>query len=92
MASSDSQYQSTIPSLASSKQRHKRHNLCCQAAAKEVSTFEAANKRQHGFRRPGEAFGPVPRKVVWWALRKLSVEEWIVRLVQGMYANARSHW
>ena len=33
----------------------------------------------------------VPRKVIWWALRKLGVEEWIVRLVQGMYANARSH-
>ena len=26
----------------------------------------------------------VPRKVIWWALRKLGVEEWIVRLVQGM--------
>ena len=25
----------------------------------------------------------VPQKVIWWALRKLSVEEWIVRLVQG---------
>ena len=32
----------------------------------------------------------MPRKVIWWALRKLDVEEWIVRLVQGMYANARS--
>ena len=30
-------------------------------------------------------------KVISWALRKLGVEEWIVRLVQGMYANARSH-
>ena len=29
-------------------------------------------------------------KDFWWALRKLGVEEWIVRLVQGMYANARS--
>ena len=28
--------------------------------------------------------------VIWWALRKLGVKEWIVRLVQGMYANARS--
>ena len=37
-----------------------------------------------------EAFDRVPRKVIWWALRKLGVEEWIVRLVQGMYANARS--
>ena len=37
-----------------------------------------------------KAFDRVPRKVIWWALRKLSVEEWIVRLVQGMYANARS--
>ena len=32
----------------------------------------------------------VPLKVIWWALKKLGVEEWIVRLVQGMYANAQS--
>ena len=37
-----------------------------------------------------KAFDRVPRKVIWWALRKLGVEEWIVRLVQAMYANARS--
>ena len=37
-----------------------------------------------------KAFARVPLKVIWWALRKLGVEEWIVRLVQGMYANARS--
>ena len=37
-----------------------------------------------------KAFDRVPRKVIWWVLRKLGVEEWIVRLVQGMYANARS--
>ena len=30
----------------------------------------------------------VPLKVIWWALRKLDVEEWIVRLVKGMFANA----
>ena len=33
----------------------------------------------------------MPLKVIWWALRKFGVEEWIVRLVQGMYANAQSH-
>ena len=32
----------------------------------------------------------VPQKIIWWALRKLGMEEWIVWLVQGMYANARS--
>ena len=37
-----------------------------------------------------KAFDRVPRKVIWWALKKLGVEEWTVRLVQGMYANARS--
>ena len=36
-----------------------------------------------------KAFDRVPRKVIWWALRKLGVDEWIVRLVQGTYANAR---
>ena len=37
-----------------------------------------------------KAFDRVPWNVIWWALRKLGVEESIVRLVQGMYANARS--
>ena len=30
-----------------------------------------------------KAFDRVPRKVIWWAMRKLGVEEWIVKLVQG---------
>ena len=37
-----------------------------------------------------KAFDRVPRKVIWWALRKLGVEEWIVQLFHGMYANAGS--
>ena len=37
-----------------------------------------------------KAFDLVPRKVIWWALRKLGVDEWIVQLVQGMNANAWS--
>ena len=32
-----------------------------------------------------KVFDRVPRKVIWWAR-----EEWIVRLVQRMYANAWS--
>ena len=38
-----------------------------------------------------KAFDGGHRQVIWWALRKLGVEEWIVRLVQGMYANEWSH-
>ena len=37
------------------------------------------------------AFDWAPGKVIWWTLRKPGVEEWIVWLVQGMYANAQSH-
>ena len=51
----------------------------------------AANKRLYmAFIDLDKAFDRVPRKVIWWALRKLGVDEWIVRLVQGMYSNARS--
>ena len=28
-----------------------------------------------------KAFDRVPRKVIWWAMRKLGVEEWAVRVV-----------
>ena len=53
--------------------------------------YLAANKRlTMAFVDLEKAFDWVPRKVIWWALRKLGVEECIERLVQGMYANARS--
>ena len=53
--------------------------------------YLAANKRLYmPFVDLEKAFDRVPRKVIWWALRKLGVDEWIVRLVQGMYSNARS--
>ena len=53
--------------------------------------YLAVNKRLYmAFVDLEKAFDRVPRKVIWWALRKLGVEEWIVRLVQGMYANALS--
>ena len=53
--------------------------------------YLAANKRLYmAFVDLEKAFDRVPRKVSWWALRKLGVDEWIVRLVQGMYSNAKS--
>ena len=53
--------------------------------------YLAVNKRLYlAFVDLEKAFDRVPRKVIWWALRKLGVEEWIVRLVQGMYTNVRS--
>ena len=53
--------------------------------------YLAANKRLYmAFVDLEKAFDRVPRKVIWWALRKLGVDELIVRLVQGMYSNARS--
>ena len=29
-------------------------------------------------------FDCVPRDVIWWAMRKLGIDEWLVRLVQSM--------
>ena len=37
-----------------------------------------------------KAFDRIPRKVLWWALRKVGVPEWIVGVIQVMYQNARS--
>ena len=37
-----------------------------------------------------KAFDRVPRKVIWWSMRKLGIDEWLVKLVQAMYANAKS--
>ena len=37
-----------------------------------------------------KAFDRVLRKVWWWLLRILDVDEWAVRAIQGMYSNACS--
>ena len=35
-----------------------------------------------------KAFDRVPRKEVWWALRYLGVDEWIVSVIRAMYEDA----
>ena len=53
--------------------------------------YIAANKLLYfAFVDLEKAFDRVPRKVLWWALRSLRVEECAVRVIQGMYSNARS--
>ena len=37
-----------------------------------------------------KAFDWVPRDVAWWTLRKLVVEEWLVRNLQSIYENVGS--
>ena len=37
-----------------------------------------------------KAFDQVPRKVIWWVMRKLGIEEWIVQFAQAMYNNTRN--
>ena len=34
-----------------------------------------------------KAFDRVPREVVWWALRYLGVDEWIVSVIRSMYED-----
>jgi hypothetical protein len=36
-----------------------------------------------------KAFDRVPRDVVWWSLRKLRVDEWLVRVIQAMYVHSK---
>ena len=37
-----------------------------------------------------KAFDRVPRDVLWWSMRSVGIDEWVVSLVQSMYKNARS--
>ena len=53
--------------------------------------YIAANKPLYfAFVDLEKAFDRVPRKVLWWALRSLGVEEWAVRVIQGMYTDVKS--
>ena len=37
-----------------------------------------------------KAFDRVPRRILWWAMRKLRIDEWIIQVVKSMYENAHS--
>ena len=53
--------------------------------------FFAKNKNLYfGFVNLEKAFDRVPRQVLWWAMRKLGVEKWIIQLAQAIYHNASS--
>ena len=89
MASSDSWCQSMIPSLAIIPGRGTTDAIFVVRQLQEK--YLAANKRLYmAFVDLEKAFDRVPWKVIWWVLRKLGVEESIVQLVQGMYANVQS--
>ena len=45
-----------------------------------INTFD-------GFKK---AFNEVSRDVVWWALRKISTEGWLINITQSMYRNFQS--
>src|SRR5580698_5591187 len=37
-----------------------------------------------------KAFDRVPREVLWWALRQLGVEEWMVDIIKALYNGAKT--
>jgi hypothetical protein len=51
---------------------------------------EKRKKLYFGFVDLEKAFDRVPREIVKWALRKLGVEEWLIRAVMAMYEKART--
>ena len=39
---------------------------------------------------PEKVFDRVPCRILWWAMRKLRIDEWIIQIVKSMYDNAHS--
>ena len=35
-----------------------------------------------------KAFDRIPREIIWWAMRKLGIEEWIISIVRAIHNNA----
>ena len=43
-----------------------------------------------GFLDLEKAFDRVPREVLWWSLRRLGVEEWMVAIIKALYNDAKA--
>ena len=69
-------------------------NNSCNIYCKTVTEYERYRGKHRelwwAFVDLEKAFDRVPRKVVEWAMRKLGVEEWLVRAVMAMYKHART--
>ena len=53
--------------------------------------YMAANKQLFVvFVDLGKAFDRVSRKIIWWAMRKLGIEKWLVRMVQVIDVDVKS--
>uniref|UniRef100_A0A0L8IEN0 PHD-type domain-containing protein n=1 Tax=Octopus bimaculoides TaxID=37653 RepID=A0A0L8IEN0_OCTBM len=37
-----------------------------------------------------KAFDRVPRSLIWWAMQKLGIDEWLIKAVQALYREAVS--
>ena len=54
--------------------------------------FLAKNKNLYlAFVDLEKAFNRVPHQILWWAMRKLGIDEWIIQLVQAMYCEVKSN-
>jgi len=53
--------------------------------------FRVKGKKLYfGFVDLEKAFDRAQRKVIWWAMHKLAVEEWLVLAVMSMYTGAKT--
>ena len=57
---------------------------------RQVQEKHQANKKKlyYSFVDLEKAFDRVPREVMGWALRKLGVDEWLIRTVMTLYTEA----
>ena len=71
--------------------------LCPGRGTKEAIFIPRQLKEKHlGKHKPlyfalvdlEQAFDRVPRKVLWWVIRRVGVEEWVISAIKTMYENA----
>ena len=63
-----------------------------------IFILQQMHKKHLGKRKPlyfafgdlEKPFDRLPRKFIWWVMQKLSIEEWKIRFVQAINANAAS--
>ena len=61
--------------------------IVCQLQEKHLTANEPLYM---AFVNLEKTFDRVPQDVIWWAMRKLGIDEWLVHLVQSMYTDVRS--
>lgn len=67
------------------------HETCYLSLTIEVVEDKNMSSGAEVFVDKGKAFDRMTREMAWWALRMLTIDEWLVQVIKNLYSGSRTN-